>query len=274
MTWRFIQTGRRSAAENLAIDEAILQSYCAGKTPPTLRFYSWQPAAVSLGYSQHAKQTVNWDFCRRQGFDVVRRLTGGLAVLHDDEWAYSLVIGEKEPSVPATITGSYRYLNQALLAGLRHFGVDAQLSMPQAAYSQKKPTLVSTVGFDSTLGYEITYRGRKLLGSAQVRKHGAILQHGSLLLSFSPEKVTAAFSDESPQQRVAKAQALSQRTTSLWTIMHQTILWRELCHVMRQGFTETLAIELVFGELTAEELVLSRTLTEQKYRQTAWTLKR
>lgn len=274
MTWRFIQTGRCPAAENLAIDEAILQNYCAGKTPPTLRFYSWQPAAVSLGYFQNANQVVNWDFCRGERVDVVRRLTGGPAVLHDDEWAYSLVINEKEPLVPATITGSYRYFSQALLAGLKHFGVDAQMSMPQAAYSQKKPAAVSTVDFDSTLGYEITYRGRKLLGSAQVRKHGAILQHGSLLLNFSPERVTAAFSNEVLPSRAAKAQEVAQGTISLSAIVQKPISWQAVCCVMRRKFAETLAIKLVSGELTREELVLSQTLAEEKYRQAAWTLKR
>ncbi|SDD60200.1 lipoate--protein ligase family protein [Sporomusa acidovorans] len=274
MKWRVINSGIGRAADNMAVDEAMLKAHAAGKVPPTLRFYGWQPAAVSLGYFQKAVGEVDMEACRRQGIDVVRRLTGGRAVLHDAELTYSLVVSEKQPLVPATITASYRFFCQGLLAGLKELGVEAQMSMPKAAYGQVKRQPASAACFDAPSHYEVSYNGRKLVGSAQVRKEGVILQHGSILLRFDPPRLASLLRLPTPEAQEAFVAMITKRAVSLHEAACREISWDEARRAMEAAFGPALGIELTADSLTRGEQAAAKELAAVKYMQDSWNLLR
>ncbi|EGO62061.1 biotin/lipoate A/B protein ligase family protein [Acetonema longum] len=276
MQWRVLNTGIENAAVNMAIDEAILLEYAAGHVPPTLRFYGWQPAAVSLGYFQRGTEEIDLAACREQGISVVRRLTGGRAVLHDAELTYSLVVGEHEAGIPATITASYCYFSQGLIAGLARLGVAAQMNMPRSSYGQgeRRPPHTSAACFDAPAHYEITAAGRKLVGSAQVRKQGVILQHGSLLLRFEPRTLASILQAPTPEKREALAGMLAARAIGLEELLNRKIGFPEIFASMLQGFDEVLDGGLVQGRLTAAEQGTAKDLAATKYSQDSWNFRR
>lgn len=274
MNWRVIHSGIADAATNMAIDEAILLSHSAGKVLPTLRFYGWKPAAVSLGYFQRSRSEIDLDHCKERQIDVVRRLTGGRAVLHDAELTYSIVVREDDPQIPRTITASYCYFSKGLLAGLEKLGVKAEMTVPLAAYGQKKKQPASAACFDAPSHYELTVAGRKLVGSAQVRKNGVILQHGSLLLRFSVEQFVDLLRLSSIEKREQTIYMLKSRATSLEEILGRPVTWEEVFRPMPEAFASALGIDLVSGELTAEEQAISIELAATKYSQDSWNMLR
>ena len=274
MKWRVINSGIGRAADNMAVDEAMLKAHAAGQVPPTIRFYGWQPAAVSIGYFQKAATEVDMSECRRQGIDVVRRLTGGHAVLHDAELTYSLVVSEMNPLVPHTITASYRFFSQGLLDGLKALGIEAQMSMPKAAYSQTKRRHASAACFDAPSHYEVTFGGRKLIGSAQVRKDGVILQHGSILLQFDPKQVASLLNLPTPEAKNTVAGMLGKRAISLAEAANREISWEEACQAIQTAFGPALGVELVADGLTQAEQKMVQELAVTKYMQDTWNLLR
>ena len=272
-SWRLLNSGFQTAAQNMATDEAIMRSYAAKQVPPTIRFYGWQPAAVSMGYFQHGEREINFAACREQGIDVVRRLTGGRAVLHAQELTYSIIVGEDYPDMPMTITASYRYLSQGLLLGLAKLGLTAEMTKPQAAYAHKTPQPASAACFDAPSHYELTVSHKKLIGSAQVRKHGVILQHGSILLAFSAEQLAGILQANS-EEKDKTCSMLKNRVMDLQTALNRIVTWDEARLAMEAGFAEALGIELAEGDLTAVEKETAGELSVTKYAQDAWTLKR
>lgn len=274
MKWRLITSGFGQAADNMAVDEAILRAHAAGQVPPTIRFYGWQPAAVSVGYFQKAAAEVDLGECRRQGIAVVRRLTGGRAVLHAAELTYSLVVSETHPLVPPTITASYRFFCQGLLAGLRGLGIDAQMSIPRAAYGHTRRQPASAACFDAPSHYEITVAGRKLVGSAQVRKDGVILQHGSVLLRFNPEQLASLLALPNAAAKAAVAGMLSRRAVAIAEAANRDVSWEEVCQAMTAAFGPALGVDLEPASLTATELTVARELAVSKYSQDSWNLLR
>ena len=126
--WRFVHTGDRSPAENMAIDEAMMIAHREGRVPPTVRFYGWNPATLSIGYFQQADKEVDMEALRQRGLGFVRRATGGRAVLHDRELTYSIVVSEQHPGIPASVAEAYRVLSLGLLIGFRELGLDAKMT--------------------------------------------------------------------------------------------------------------------------------------------------
>ena len=127
-SWRFLNSGRADGATNMAVDEAILEGVGRGSSPPTLRVYAWEPPTVSIGHSQKASIELDLEACGRWGFDVVRRATGGRAVLHAGELTYSVVGSSGEPPLGGSIAESYQAIANGLLLGLTELGVSAELA--------------------------------------------------------------------------------------------------------------------------------------------------
>jgi lipoate-protein ligase A len=167
-TWRLLVADplAHDGATNMAIDEAILSGVAAGQSPPTLRFYAWEPPCVSIGYAQSMHEVVDLHACRRDGVTWVRRPTGGRAILHIDELTYSVTAPASEQRVQGGVVESYRRLSQGLLAGFRVLGLGAV----QAKVMEEKAADLSAACFDVPSHYEITAWDRKLVGSAQVRR--------------------------------------------------------------------------------------------------------
>ena len=268
-TWRYFPYAVYSGAENMAIDEALLLSMAHSEDPqPVLRFYGWNPATLSLGYAQSYHKEVNEEACRVEGSDIVRRPTGGRAVLHEYELTYSVIAPEHNPNVAGTVVQSYLRISQALLKGFRTLGVEAEMVASEVKLQER-----SAVCFESPSWYELVVDGRKLVGSAQVRKEGVLLQHGSILLHFDAERLfrLLKFPSEGVGQRLltgfkAKACALDE----VWT---QPIGREELEYEICSGFRDIMGIELLRSQLTDQEkIVVAEVLP--KYSSGAWTKKR
>lgn len=185
MNWRLLDTGVNTGAHNMAFDEELLERARSGETTPVLRLYGWSPPAVSLGRFQTFEKSVNRDVCTSLGIDVVRRVTGGRAVLHDRELTYSIVARTDNPLFPDDILGTYRTIASGLLAGFRNIGIRAEM----VAHSSRHAALVrkevkQPACFSSPSWYEIIVNNRKIVGSAQRRVSGAFLQHGSILIDY------------------------------------------------------------------------------------------
>src|SRR5439155_18887308 len=176
--WRLLLDKPSSGAWNMAVDEVLLDGVAAGTAPPTLRFYEWTPPCLSLGYFQPF-DVVDLDGCRALGVDVVRRPTGGRAILHDRELTYSIVLPAAVLGQDGGVLPSYYRLSLALQDGLRRLGVPATLAPASAAPST---AVHGPACFDRPSAHEILLNRRKLVGSAQVRRGGAILQHRSILV--------------------------------------------------------------------------------------------
>ena len=177
-TWRLIvDEAPRSGAANMALDQAMAEAAAAGEAPPTLRLYRWQPPAVSLGRHQAIRE-IDQEAVLALGYDIVRRPTGGRAILHTDELTYAVTAAADEPRVSGSLMDAYLRLSNALLAGLQRVGLEAN----KAAGDVRAGPNVSAACFEVPSAYEITAHGRKLIGSAQSRRAGYVLQHGSLPL--------------------------------------------------------------------------------------------
>ena len=138
MTWRLLNYRPYSAFENMAIDEAIFRETIKNKKPPTLRFFGWSPAAISIGYFQELKHEINFNRCRLSGVDIVRRITGGKAVYHKDEITYSLTACNSEKLFPDNIIGTYEIISLCLARGLSELGINAHLAKAGSDASGKK----------------------------------------------------------------------------------------------------------------------------------------
>ena len=268
-TWRYLPYAVYSGAENMAVDEALLRTMAQTLDPqPVLRFYGWSPATLSLGYAQSFHKEVDEEVCLAEGIDIIRRPTGGRAVLHQYELTYSVIAPEHDPHVSGTVIESYLRISQALLTGLRAVGVPAEMV---ACGGISKTS--SSACFDAPSWYELVVEGRKLVGSAQVRKEGVLLQHGSILLHFDPDLLfrLLKFPSEEIRQRlltgfIAKACALDE----VWTHpIERAELERELC----SGFCDIMGIELIRSQLTEAEKDLAEEVL-LKYRSEGWTKKR
>src|SRR2546423_2178637 len=184
--WRLLVDAPAVGAWNMAVDEVLLDGVAAGTTPPTIRFYGWTPPCLSLGYFQPF-DVVDVDGCRALGVDVVRRPTGGRAILHDRELTYSVALPASVLGQGGGVLPSYYPLSLALQDGLRRLGVPATLA-PESASSSAAH---GPVCFDRPSAHEILLRGRKLVGSAQMRRGGGLLQHGSILIEPRIDKLMA-----------------------------------------------------------------------------------
>lgn len=263
MTWRLINYSRHNAFENMAVDEAIFRETIKNKQQPTIRFYGWQPAAVSIGYFQDHRKELNLAQCGNLGVDIVRRLTGGKSVFHDDEITYSVAAGAGEKSFPADISGTYKAVSNCLVQGLSYLGIKANLS-PDC--SRAKDMDLKPCCFSAASRNELLADGRKICGSAQMRTKDGFLQHGSLLLTFDPVKALSVISPSGTAEHAAK---LRKTVAAINEITYNPIEISDICHALKKGFAEALGIEIAEEPLTSAEIKLKNELIE-KYRDLNW----
>src|SRR5690625_551677 len=198
-TWLFLHTGHQDAATNMAIDEALIHWHSKGEIGPTLRFYRWEKPSLTVGHFQNVHKTIDFSGLEKHGCDFVRRLTGGSAVLHDDELTYSIVVNEQHPKIPHSVNKAYFVLAQGILHGYRNLGIQADFSLPDIKQRER-----SAVCFETPAIYEMIVDGKKLTGNAQTRKNGVLLQHGSIPLSFEVDMLFDLF--QFPSERVRQRQ--------------------------------------------------------------------
>jgi len=174
--WRLITTWGAPPAFNMGLDEALLLTADA---PPTLRFYSWKPAALSLGYFQRVADVPGAELAGM----VVRRITGGGAIHHANELTYSLCASQAHSLFRGPVADSYRRIHEAIAAALAGFGVEAGLRGERDLASEREGTGMC---FHRSTALDLVWNGRKGVGSAQRRKDGRVLQHGSIKVGGSP----------------------------------------------------------------------------------------
>ena len=271
--WRLLCDQPSHAAWNMAADEAMLIALSEGKISPSLRFYGWNPPAVSIGYFQKLNMEIDVAACAEQGIDVVRRLTGGRAVLHEAELTYSLVVREDAPGIPTSVTESYLYFSRAIVAGLQQLGVTAQMQQPEPQHRLVRP-MSSAACFDAPSHYEITVDGRKLVGSAQIRRDGVLLQHGSILLSLNPEKQAAVMKSSCSIAGRGLADALAKRAIGLFDILERQVDFAVMLTAFQTGFEAECGLVLQEGSRTDREQAIIRDLAENKYSSQTWNFRR
>lgn len=180
--WRLIVDGDLAGALNMARDMAILEAVAGGESSPTLRLYGWSPPCLSLGRHQGV-EAANLDFCRAEGIHVVRRPTGGRALLHHLELTYAVVAPVGIDPLPCGLQEAYRSICKALLRAMHALGVEAELTGGEVNVHLPSPRS-SVPCFEAPAGGEVVVRGRKLIGSALRAHAGAVLQHGALVVDW------------------------------------------------------------------------------------------
>ncbi len=254
----------------MAIDEAILTAVAEGEAPPTLRFFAWHPPCLSIGYNQSMRAKVDMTRCRQMGVDVVRRPTGGRAILHTDELTYSIVAPQGEPRVAGGVVESYRRLSTGLVRGLRLLGVN--VTQAEAGHGQAAD--ISAACFDAPSAYEVTAGGKKLVGSAQVRRRGAVLQHGSLPLQGDITRIFDYLVVPSEERRQELRRELQARATSLELVLGRVVPFAQAVEALVRGFSEELNLHLEPGELSPHELTLVQQFRREKYTAEAWNFRK
>jgi len=259
--WRLVVTEPLDGAANMALDEAILLARIQGIAPPTLRFFSWNPPTVSLGYGQLLDARINVDACREQGVGVVRRPTGGSAIYHDTlerEVTYSVVARSADFEGAGDLLESYRWIGEGLTAGLRRLGVPAEM----VPVKPSDPAVMPAFCFARTGSREVEVDGKKLVGSAQRRQGGAFLQHGSILLGADVGRVRLLFPGE--------GDPLAGMTT-LEAVLGRRPAFQEVGEALTEGFREAHGLALAPGHFTPEEVALMERLVREKYATEIWT---
>lgn len=260
VSWRLIvDTTAYTGAWNMAVDETIMEAVAAGSAPPTLRFYQWEPPCVSLGKRQPLSG-IALDQCQQDGVEVVRRSTAGLAILHTDELTYSLVTHLDDPRAGGAILDSYRKLSQGLVAGLQLLGVSAEMQPVSSTGSHN----ASAACFEAPSAYEITAGKRKLMGSAQTRPYGRLLQHGSLPLTGDIARLARYLIFDNEAERQALSLHLRQRATTLGDVLGRNINFLEAVAALAQGFCDALNLNLEPGILSDDEISAAERLAQAK----------
>ena len=267
-TWRLLRSAPADGATHMAVDEAILRAVAAGSVPPTLRFYAWEPACLSLGRAQPVAD-VDLPALRAAGFDLVRRPTGGKAILHVDELTYSVVVPQEDPRVAGGIVESYRRLSTGLVRGLERLGI-VDLVADQRVENRR---LEGPVCFEVPSDYEITVGGRKLVGSAQMRARGVVLQHGALPLYGDITRICPLLAAHPDPARVrARATTVEEALGSVGSAQdRRTVTWDEAADAVAAGFAEALDLDLEPGALTDEEHAWAEELRTGRYATDDWT---
>jgi lipoate-protein ligase A len=250
-TWRLIIDPALPGALNMARDMAVLEAVSAGESPPTLRFYGWDPPCLTIGKHQ-GLDAVDLDFCRREGIDVARRPTGGRALLHQHELTYSVVAPLGKPPLPTALQEAYRLICGGLVLGCRALGIDAELTGTEVNLRLPNPT--STIPcFKAPAEGEVVIAGRKLIGSAMRAHAGCILQHGAILVDWNGRLQAGAMG-------LADDSLLRPRVTTFSAELARRVGRSDVESAIITGMAETLDLRLTNEALRHGEIEREREL--------------
>jgi lipoate-protein ligase A len=267
-TWRLIETPPANGCWNMAVDEAILKAVSEGDSIPTLRLYAWTPPCLSLGYAQPISDV---DFKRviSRGWDLVRRPTGGRAILHTDELTYSVIGPHSEIRLSGGVLESYQRIATGLVKAINLLNAQAQAleNLPGSNLTGSN----NPVCFETPSNYEITVKGKKIIGSAQARRREGILQHGSLPLFGDLTRITSVLSFTDEVSRSQAAKRLLEHATTLENVLETVPSWETITQAFVDGFQETLNLEFVPGSLSEKEQTQADQLVKEKYNSPEWS---
>jgi lipoate-protein ligase A len=255
-TWRLLKLETNNAFMNMAVDEAILRQRVAESVPNTLRLYRWKPSAVSIGKFQKAENEVYPENCKKLGVDIVRRISGGGTVYHDqeDEVTYS-VIAKTADLGTADVAEVYSRIYAAINEALRLMGIAADYNTGD---TKNCPNL--------------TVNGKKISGSAQANKSGIVLQHGTLLLKVDLPRMYTLLRVPWANSCMQVVNIAKNKITSVQDELGHSVTAETAANAIAHVFKTALNIQLVEGELTVEELELAEKLHKEKYCTDEWNL--
>lgn len=250
--WRLLLTDFNSASRNMAIDRAVLVENSKGNVLPTVRFFRWDPPAISIGYFQSLQEEVDLDTCNRLGVDHVRRITGGGAVFHENELTYSIVIPESHRQIPDNIMKSYGRICGAIIKGLRHVDM----------HSKYVPI------------NDIIVDGKKISGSAQTRKLKTVLQHGTVLIDVDVDKMFSLLKVPNEKIKDKLIMDVKQRVTSIKHVLGEELDFYQLADSIKKGFEEEFNVNLVEDSLTDREVDLTKKFENEFFSTIEWNHRR
>ncbi len=245
--WRIMQLEEHNAYANMAIDEAILESVRDARSNPTIRFYRWNPCAVSIGRFQSMNDEVNVSRCTSEGVTCVRRITGGGAVYHDYDGELTYSIIGKEVLFPKSIWESYRVICGRIIKGLGKIGINAEFSPIN----------------------DITVNGRKISGNAQTRREGVLLQHGTILYRTDVARMFSLLNVSKEKISDKMIKSAEDRVTSVYSL--SKVSFQELYEAIMAAMTEYREFEM--GELSPIEASRASELV-RTYSSNSWNFSR
>lgn len=255
--WRLLKLETHDAYTNMAIDEAILTARTRNLAPNTIRFYRWNPSAVSIGKFQNIENEVQLDKCKKYGVDVVRRITGGGTVYHDTEGeiTYSVVANKKDLKAE-NINAVYAKFYDGIAEALKILGINADFNEGNA---KTCPNL--------------TVNSKKISGSAQSHKKGVVLQHGTLLVDVDLEEMFTFLRAPWAKTCIEVINVAKNKITSIKKELGKTVSVEEVNNALSEGFKKALNIQLLEGELTPYENEIAKKLYKEKYTTDEWNFK-
>lgn len=271
MHWRLLRTPPSRGAWNMALDEALLEAVAAGRSAPLLRLYRWQPATVTLGYAQRGADVVNLAACRELGLDVVRRCTGGRAVLHEHEATYAVIAPERGGPFPGGILANYGVIAGVLGDALRAIGLTVS---EQAARSPAKSTdaVEQSACFTAPASFEQVCHGCKVTGSAQKRFDGAFLQHGSIPVDLDPARLFRALDTRGTQPAAEGGRRLAASVGWVNRWLEPAVTIEAVEEALLGAFAARLGLTLVEDQPSGEELARCAELLANRYDLPCWNL--
>jgi lipoate-protein ligase A len=253
LKWFLLDSGKNDGPLNMAIDEFLATQ--ANLEFPLLRFYQWDPFTISLGYNQRVAD-LELEQCQKNGIGLVRRPTGGRAVLHAEEVTYSVIIPKSASAWYSESTlATYNLISELLVAGLNRLGLAVTLEQKTGgniAYAAR--TTAAIPCFSASAQYEILFDGRKLVGSAQRRFEKTVLQHGSILLDKFHLNLPAYLKIANPDDRVRLTQMLDQKTVSMAQVLNHPPTYQQVVEAISAGFKEKSHISFITKLITPGEM--------------------
>jgi len=268
--WRLIITPPLPGARNMALDEALMHSAATKREPPTLRLYTWEVPTLSLGYSQSSKD-VNLSSLEQFGWGLVRRPTGGRAILHTDELTYSITAPMDDSLVSGNLLESYQRISKALLKALQNLGINARADSEYS--NQGNSDRKGPVCFEVPSNYEITVRGKKLIGSAQARKNNGVLQHGSLPLYGDLSRITFVLHYNDGKLREKSKESLLEHAGTILSLTGLHVTLEDAQNAFISAFSSALDISFTACEPGKEEWAIASELEKTKYGSPNWTFR-
>jgi lipoate-protein ligase A len=244
--WRLI-VNEGTAAENMAIDESILNLKGEEKSPNTLRLYVFSPSAITIGYSQRINEVIDREFADKQRIPIVRRITGGGAVYHDQKGEITYSIVASIDCMPSDIQETFAKICSGIVFALEEFELQARFEPIN----------------------DVVVNGRKISGSAQIRKKNAILQHGTVL--YNTDIVTLGKLLRVPKEKLMKhgVDTIFDRVTTISREINRKVTKEEVIDALIKGFGRAFNVEFWKSPLEKIEINLAQEALE-KYKNEKW----
>ncbi len=249
--WRWVESDSADGATQMATDWAILEN-AKDVGIPTVRVYRWNPYCISLGYHQSV-ESIDLNKCQDGGVDVVRRPTGGRAVFHAEEITYSVVIPEGSSEYSESVGDVYHFISRGLVRGIWKFGVPGELQRRSPDLRTHYQTPLSVSCFSAAAKYEVVVGGKKLVGSAQRRVSGGVLQHGSILTGDAHLTLPVYVVGVGAEERKRMRRVMEEKTVSIGGYLGKKVDYREMIEAIRRGMEEEVSVAFEKSGLTQNE---------------------